>query len=638
MGKAIKCQKFPLYCFFGFFLLYIFIGSAFAKTVNISVTPFSGVAPLEVQIICGVATNTSAPQSYKMDFGDGSDPITVETNKYTHIFTHTYEKGFYQPVCSVSKTLGSVSSSDPGKVVVAKWKFKTNGETDSSPAIGPDGTVYAGSDDGNLYAINPDTGEEKWRFLTTGAIQSSPAVGPDGTIYIGSLDKNIYALKSSGALMWSYNIGDFIFSSPALNSDGTVIFIGASDNNIYAINASSGTLKWKVGTAGKIISSPVMGYDGIEDVIYVGSLDHHVYALAAGNGNVKWTFETNTEVYGSPAVGADGKIYVGECRTGDAVDYNFKLFCINVDGSKSWDFDGGTGFYSSPAIDPDGLIYIGSWDGTFYALKPDGTKNWSLTTSPPRSINSSPAIGISNGYPVLYVGAKDGNFYAFQSPAVQNDLNALTRQDWVFQTGDDIWYSSPAIDQNGTIYFGSHDKCIYAVNPGNMKIADTRWSMFHNKANHSGVAGTIQIPTVISTSPSTNSTTISVNTGQVQINFSPAMTDSSLVQIDSFQLQNQTDNNAVQGQALTQYNRYNNTAYNLSAVLNLKSSELPLKYNTTYSASISYQDPQNAANSSETQPQFTTYSWNFTTEADPTTPNPSPRTDWSCFINTIYLQ
>ena len=36
-----------------------------------------------------------------------------------------------------------------------KWKYKTGGSIWSSPAIGSDGTIYVGSWDGNLYAINP---------------------------------------------------------------------------------------------------------------------------------------------------------------------------------------------------------------------------------------------------------------------------------------------------------------------------------------------------------------------------------------------------------------------------------------------------------------------------------------------------
>jgi hypothetical protein len=52
-----------------------------------------------------------------------------------------------------------------------------------SPAVGADGTIYMGSDDNRLYALNPD-GTLKWFYQTDDLIRSSPAIGANGTIYI----------------------------------------------------------------------------------------------------------------------------------------------------------------------------------------------------------------------------------------------------------------------------------------------------------------------------------------------------------------------------------------------------------------------------------------------------------------------
>ena len=57
-----------------------------------------------------------------------------------------------------------------------KWAFKTGDWGASSPSIGTDGTIYVGSYDNNLYAINPD-GSRKWRFKTGATVFSSPAIG-----------------------------------------------------------------------------------------------------------------------------------------------------------------------------------------------------------------------------------------------------------------------------------------------------------------------------------------------------------------------------------------------------------------------------------------------------------------------------
>ena len=50
-----------------------------------------------------------------------------------------------------------------------KWSFKTEKGVESSHAIGPDGTIYVGSWDGKLYAINPN-GSLKWSFQTGGGM------------------------------------------------------------------------------------------------------------------------------------------------------------------------------------------------------------------------------------------------------------------------------------------------------------------------------------------------------------------------------------------------------------------------------------------------------------------------------------
>ena len=66
----------------------------------------------------------------------------------------------------------------------------------SSPVIGSDGTVYIGSYDYKLYAINGKSGVKLWEFFTEGDVDSSPAIGSDGTVYVGSHDNKLYAIKT----------------------------------------------------------------------------------------------------------------------------------------------------------------------------------------------------------------------------------------------------------------------------------------------------------------------------------------------------------------------------------------------------------------------------------------------------------
>jgi outer membrane protein assembly factor BamB len=82
-----------------------------------------------------------------------------------------------------------------GKVTAGDklWAFEP-GNVTTSTAIGSDGTVYVGSEDHKLYAINPKSGVKLWEFITRGPMDSSPAIGSDGTVYVGSFDKKLYAI------------------------------------------------------------------------------------------------------------------------------------------------------------------------------------------------------------------------------------------------------------------------------------------------------------------------------------------------------------------------------------------------------------------------------------------------------------
>ncbi|MCD6220092.1 PQQ-binding-like beta-propeller repeat protein, partial [Candidatus Calescamantes bacterium] len=361
-----------------------------------------------------------------------------------------------------------------------KWKYTTGNNVFSSPAIGSDGTIYVGSLDGNLYAINPD-GTLKWKYKTGGCILSPPAIDSVGTIYVGSSDRNLYAINPDGKLKWKFKTGGFLPQSfPAIGSDGT-IYVGSNDvrsfySNIYAINPD-GTLKWKY-TTGGWVSSPAIGSDG---TIYVGSEDGNLYAINP-DGTLKWKIKKVLAYFSSPAIGSDGTIYVGtfgDFNLFDAINpdgtlkWNGNLYAINPDGTLKWKYKtGAIWLQSSPAIGSDGTIYVGSLDGNLYAINPDGTLKWKFTTGD--SAFSSPAIG-SDG--TIYVGSKDYNLYAINSDGTLK---------WKYTTGGWV-VSSPAIGSDGTIYVGSKDGNLYAIYSSGT-LANSPWPMLQHDLKHTGKA------------------------------------------------------------------------------------------------------------------------------------------------------
>jgi len=77
--------------------------------------------------------------------------------------------------------------------------------------------------------------------------------------------------------LWRYRTGFYVYSSPAVANG--VVYVGSTDNNIYALNAGTGALLWKY-TTGAVQSSPAVA----NGVVYVASEDYNVYALNASTG------------------------------------------------------------------------------------------------------------------------------------------------------------------------------------------------------------------------------------------------------------------------------------------------------------------------------------------------------------------
>ena len=126
----------------------------------------------------------------------------------------------------------------------------------------------------------------KWKYTTGRDVDSSPAVA-NGVVYVGSDDNNVYALNAStGALLWKYTTGNQVDSSPAVANG--VVYVGSEDGNVYALNASTGALLWKYTTGGQVDSSPAVA----NGVVYVGSDDNNVYALNASTGALLWKYTT----------------------------------------------------------------------------------------------------------------------------------------------------------------------------------------------------------------------------------------------------------------------------------------------------------------------------------------------------------
>ena len=140
------------------------------------------------------------------------------------------------------------------------WTFLVSTwASSSSPVVESSGSIYFGTSapDYHLYRLGSD-GSLEWSYDTF--TEASPAIGPDGTIYAGSHYQNLYALTPFGALAWSYRAGGRLDdSSPTVDSNGT-IYIGGYENRLYAFT-SAGSLSWSC-TTYNFLAHSALGPEG----------------------------------------------------------------------------------------------------------------------------------------------------------------------------------------------------------------------------------------------------------------------------------------------------------------------------------------------------------------------------------------
>jgi outer membrane protein assembly factor BamB len=315
----------------------------------------------------------------------------------------------------------------------------------STLAIDAEGIIYVGF--GNkFYAITPE-GKKKWDFTTESFVTSSPAVGPNGTIYFGTLRHRFYALNPNGSVKWTYDlVGAEFQSSPVIGIDGT-IYVGtamASDISgewpvlprLLALTPD-GEKKWEFlnepdGIEDDISSTPAIGKDG---TIYFGTYDNDVFAVSA-DGKKKWVFATGDYVHEGAAVGSDNTVYIG------SNDETF--YAISPDGAKKWSIlTGDVTFY--PSISSKGIVYVSGKD-KLLAVEADGTIKWQIPVS------TAGQLAVDGEGTVIF-GATDDKIHA-----VGPDGKEL----WSLDVGERL--VDPAIGADGTVYFVCYPLSrIYAI-------------------------------------------------------------------------------------------------------------------------------------------------------------------------------
>ncbi|MBI4722592.1 MAG: PQQ-binding-like beta-propeller repeat protein [Candidatus Stahlbacteria bacterium] len=275
---------------------------------------------------------------------------------------------------------------------------------------------------------------------------------------------------------WQFNTGGAIISSPAIANG--IIYIGTRDSALYAVSSSSGNLIWMCKTQGWIDGTPVIG----NQKVYFTSRDGYLYALRATDGKIQWMYRTNGINCSSPLI-------VGKRLFFGAGFPCTDIYCLYSDnGMKLWNKSFKQPVYSSPCY-MDNVIFIGANDGKFYALNPDGSIKWSVSTAGGVYF-SSPVVGDSFVYCVpgdydkkAYALNKETGTIKWVNSLGSKDIGHYISSATLLRVSEDMankivtsspysYVSSPALDR-ATLYVcsGYPTLSIYALDiyNGNLK-------------------------------------------------------------------------------------------------------------------------------------------------------------------------
>jgi outer membrane protein assembly factor BamB len=344
---------------------------------------------------------------------------------------------------------------------------------------GTDTVIF--EDGGTLYAVRD--GNLAWQYHVADPDSpindaiSPPAMGNNGTIYVGGHDKYLHALDRDGHLLWKYYAGNWIDTTPAVGSDGT-IYIATSTNSwdenetlhyyLHAV-APNGTLVWKVETGPCEFSSVALAPDG---TIYIvsgsrfvkwNSSAQYLYAVEP-SGMVRWICPLGNMTFLSPAVSSNGTVYMLTDYDRDPEGGPF-LMAIGPDGIIIWKDDlrsispGYDGLYATPpVIAYDGSIYF-SYGWGVCAVDPDGSFKWRFE--------------VNNGLISNLAISREGTIFFGTMGREESDLG---NQGYIYALNPDgtlDWkvrfpgypHSNMAIGNDGTLYIAANGN-VFALNGG----------------------------------------------------------------------------------------------------------------------------------------------------------------------------
>jgi outer membrane protein assembly factor BamB len=268
---------------------------------------------------------------------------------------------------------GDLAVSDDGDTVYVPtyggWLFALATDTgalrwmaDLDPRVGgvtaTETVLYVGTKAKKIYAIEPSSGVVGASRTLDGEIWTAPAPASEGgDILVPTLGGSLYRLSDELETIWRFDGSDgAMASTPTLS--GGLVYEGAFDNKLYAIDEATGAERWTIEADNWFWSQPVV--EG--GTLFAASLDGKVYAVDAESGEARWArpFDTDSQVRSGLAV-SGGALIVGS-RDG------FVRKLSLDDGAPSGQLQIGTKLEADLVDAGDGLVYAIPNRGVLYAI------------------------------------------------------------------------------------------------------------------------------------------------------------------------------------------------------------------------------------------------------------------------------
>lgn len=192
--------------------------------------------------------------------------------------------------------------------------------------------IFVTSLDHFVYAVDPQTQQIAWKTNVGGSVPDSPALSVDGaTLYVGSFQNKLTALNvADGQVRWTADTKGWVWGAPAV--DGDVIYAADINGYVYSFGAQNGRNAWpEVRPDGPITGSPLLLGDGV----FVGTESGTAFAFDR-NGDPLWPngVQIGGKIYSTPVLAGD-KILVSPMST------DFLLAALNSKtGNIVWKFTG----------------------------------------------------------------------------------------------------------------------------------------------------------------------------------------------------------------------------------------------------------------------------------------------------------